>query len=337
MEESLEDISFGLYEPHFEFDTAEDYKVELKATRDRQRELIRSGDATDSPGTWTINGSRTEGKKMERQYTKVMLRAFNGECDAAVAKVSWNNASKMEQRVEKAFGDINKLGAVMNMSISPTYLEARLDEIRLTREYQEKKYREREEQRELRQEMREQERVERELEKAKKEAEQEEERSREALEKARAEADRATGHQLEKLTEQIASLEHKVSEAHDKKERAVSRAQLTKSGFVYVLSNVGTFGEGIVKIGMTRRMEPMDRVKELSDASVPFQFDAHVMMFSDNAPDLEQSLHAHFEDRRVNVVNPRKEFYRDVKLEEVEEFVKARGVTAQFVEAGRGS
>ena len=128
LEESLEDISFGLYEPHFEFDTAEDYKVELKATRDRQRELIRSGDATDSPGTWTINGSRTEGKKMERQYTKVMLRAFNGECDAAVAKVSWNNASKMEQRVEKAFGDINKLGAVMNMSISPTYLEARLDE-----------------------------------------------------------------------------------------------------------------------------------------------------------------------------------------------------------------
>ena len=153
------------------------YKVELKATRDRQRELIRSGGATDSPGTWTINGSRTEGKKMERQYTKVMLRAFNGECDAAVAKVSWNNASKMEQRVEKALGDINKLGAVMNMSISPTYLEARLDEIRLTREYQEKKYREREEQRELRQEMREQERVERELEKAKKEAEQEEERS----------------------------------------------------------------------------------------------------------------------------------------------------------------
>ena len=331
LEESLEDISFGLYEPHFEFDTAEDYKVELKATRDRQRKIIRSGDATNSPGTWTINGSRTESKKMERQYTKVMLRAFNGECDAAVAKVSWNNASKMEQRVGKAFTDINKLGAVMNMSISQSYLQERLNEVRLTHEHQEKKYREREEQRELRQQMREQEKAERELEKAKEEAEREEERNQEALEKARDEADRATGQQLEKLTKQIASLERKVIAAHDRKEKAAARAQLTRSGFVYVLSNIGTFGEGIVKIGMTRRMEPMDRVKELSDASVPFQFDIHVMMFSDNAPDLERSLHAHFEDRRVNLVNPRKEFYRDVGLDEVEEFVRARGVTAQFV------
>ena len=331
LEENLEDISFGLYEPHFEFDTAEDYKVELKATRDRHRKLVRSGGATKSPGTWTINGSRTEGKKMERQYTKVMLRAFNGECAAAASKVSWNNASKMEQRVEKAFADINKLGAVMNMSISAAYLKENLNEIRLTHEHQEKKYREREEQRDLRQQMREQEKAERELEKAKEEAEREEERNQEALEKARDEADRATGQQLEKLTEQIAALERKVSEAHDRKEKVVARAQLTKSGFVYVLSNVGTFGEGIVKIGMTRRMEPMDRVKELSDASVPFQFDTHVMMFSNNAPDLEQALHAHFEDRRVNLVNPRKEFYRDVGLDEVEEFIRARGVTAQFV------
>ena len=122
---------------------------------------------------------------MERQYTKVMLRAFNGECAAAVSKVSWNNASKMEQRVEKAFADINKLGAVMNMSISVAYLKENLNEIRLTHEHQEKEYREREEQRELRQQMREQEKAERELEKAKEEAEREEERNQEALEKAR--------------------------------------------------------------------------------------------------------------------------------------------------------
>lgn len=331
LEENLEDISFGLYEPHFDFDTAEDYKVELKASRDRQRKLIRSDKATNSPGTWTINGSRTEGKKMEKQYTKVMLRAFNGECDAALEKVSWNNVAKIEQRVEKAFADINKLGAVMNMSISPAYLKERLNEIRLTHEYQEKKYREREEQRELRQQMREQEKAERELERAKEKAEAEEERNQKALEKAREEADRATGQQLEKLTEKIASLERRVSEAHDRKARVVARAQLTKSGFVYVLSNVGTFGKGIVKIGMTRRMEPMDRVKELSDASVPFPFDTHAIMFSDNAPDLEKSLHDHFKNRRVNLVNPRKEFYRNVELTEVEEFIRARGVTAQFV------
>jgi len=331
LEENLEDISFGLYKPHFEFDTAEDYKRELKATRDRQRELVRSGLAASSPTKWTVGNSRTEGKKIERQYTKLLLRAFNGECDAAVANVSWNNATKMEQRVENAFEAISKLGDVMNMSINPTYLQKKLNEVSLTHEYREKRHQEREEQRELARQMREEEKAERELERARADAEREELRNQEALEKAREEAAKATGHQLEKLTEQIASLERRVSESHDKKEKAVARAQLTKSWFVYVISNVGAFDEGVVKIGMTRRMEPMDRVKELGDASVPFPFDLHVMMFSNNAPDLEQSLHAHFEGRRVNLVNRRKEFYRDVDLDEVEEFIKARGVTAQFV------
>ena len=331
LEENLEDISFGLYEPHFEFDTVEDYKLELKATRDRQRELIRSGLAASCSTEWSVGNSRVEGKKMEKQYTKLLLRAFNGECDAAVANVSWNNAPKMEQRMKKAFEAINKLGGIMNMSISSAYLQEKLNDVRLTHEHREKKYREREEQRELRQQMREEEKAERDIEQARAEAEREELRNQEALEKAHEKAAKATGQQLEKLTEQIASLERKVGEAHDRKEKAVARAQLTKSGFVYVVSNVGSFGERVVKIGMTRRMEPMDRVKELGDASVPFPFDLHVMMFSNNAPDLEQSLHAHFEDRRLNLVNRRKEFYRDVDLDEVENFIKARGVTAQFV------
>ena len=331
LEDNLEDISFGLYTPHFQFDTPEEYKDALKKSRDIQRNHIRAGTAVNVANEWTVAGSRAEGKKMERQYTKVMLRAFNGDSDAAVARVSWNNASKMEQRVEKSFADINKLGATMMMSISPAYRDEKLKEVRLTRDHQEKKHQEREEQRELRQEMREQEKAEREFEKAKEKAEQEEQRHREALEKARAEANAATGKQLEKLTEQIASLEGKVIEAQGRKEKAVARAQLTKSGFVYVISNVGSLGEGVVKIGMTRRMEPMDRVRELSDASVPFQFDTHVMMFSDNAPDLEHALHTHFKDRQVNLVNSRKEFYRDVELDEVETFIRTRGVTAQFL------
>ena len=330
LEEHLDDVSFGLYEPHFTFDTAEDYKTELKDCRDRQRTLIRNKSATRSPGNWTVNESRTEGKKMERQYTKVMLRAFNGECDAAVAKVTWNNATKMVQRIEKAYADINKLGAVMKMSISPEYLKEKLNEVRLTHEYQDKKHQEREEQREQRAQIREQERTERELAKAEAEADREERIHRRALEKARSEADAATGEQLKKLTAQIAALELKVGEAHTRKERAIARAQLTRSGFVYVLSNRGSFGEGVVKIGMTRRMEPLDRVKELGDASVPFPFDVHVMMFSENAPELERALHDHFEDRRVNLVNRRKEYFRNVSLDEVEDIIRAKGVTAQF-------
>ena len=331
LEENLEDISFGLYSPHYTFDTSEEYKAELKVVRDRQKQLIRTNGATAAPGGWTIDGSRAEGKKMERQYTKVMLRAFNGECDAAVAKVSWNNVSKIEERVKKAHADINKLGAAVQISITSAYLEEKLNEISLTHEYEQKKYLEREEAREQRQQMREQEKAERELEKAKAEAEREEARNQKALEEAQAAADKATGAQLEKLTAQIASLESKLNEAHERKERAVSRAQLTKSGFVYVISNEGSFGSAVVKIGMTRRMEPMDRVKELGDASVPFPFDLHAMMFSEDAPALEQALHDHFAERRVNLINPRKEFYQNVELAEVEEFVKKKGVTAQFV------
>ncbi len=151
------------------------------------------------------------------------------------------------------------------------------------------------------------------------------------LQKARQEALEATGAQLEKLNAQVSSFEAKLDEARKKKERAIARAQLTKSGFVYVVSNIGAFGDNVFKIGMTRRMEPMDRINELGDASVPFPYDLHVMFFSDNAPALESSLHQLFEDRRVNLVNRRREFYQNVGLEEVETFVKERGLSAQII------
>jgi hypothetical protein len=142
---------------------------------------------------------------------------------------------------------------------------------------------------------------------------------------------RATGNQLEKLTEQIHSLESKVDQAHQQKERAVARAQLTKSGFVYVISNVGSFGESILKVGMTRRMEPMERIAELGDASVPFPFDLHAMLYSDDAPGLESSIHELLAERKVNLVNRRKEFFRDVNIEEIEAFVRQKGLSAQFI------
>ncbi|MBZ5721306.1 MAG: GIY-YIG nuclease family protein [Acidobacteriia bacterium] len=113
----------------------------------------------------------------------------------------------------------------------------------------------------------------------------------------------------------------------------MARAELTKSGFVYVISNIGSFGEQVFKIGMTRRLDPMDRIYELSDASVPFPFDLHAMLYSDNAPELEAALHQLVNERAVNLVNPRKEFYRDVELDEIESFVRSRGLSAQFIKA----
>jgi uncharacterized protein YhaN len=331
LEENLEDISFGLYKPHFTFQTSEEYKTKLEAIRDQERLFLREGRAAVCAVKWQVGGSAKEGQRMAKQTTKVLLRAFNGECDAAVANVSWNNITKMEQRVRKACSAINDLGTVMQISITDEYLNLKLSELRLTHEYEDKRNQEKEEQRKIREQIREEEKAQREIEKAQEEAEKEEDRYQKALEQARAEAALATGSKLDKLSEHIQSLEAKLEEAHQRKERAVARAQLTKSGFVYVISNIGSFGESVVKVGMTRRMEPMERIAELGDASVPFPFDLHAMLYSDNAPELEAALHQFLGERRVNLVNPRKEFYHRVDMVEVEEFVRKRGLSAQFI------
>ncbi|HEY1938915.1 MAG TPA: DUF4041 domain-containing protein [Candidatus Angelobacter sp.] len=331
LEENLEDISFGLYKPHFSFKTSEEYKTALENLRNRERQLIRDGRAAVCPTHWTVGDSAKEGQKMIKQYTKLMLRAFNGECDAALANVSWNNIERMLERMRKSFEAVNQLGGVMNMSVTSDFLNLKQDELRLTYEYEEKRHQEKEEQRRISEQIREEEKAQQEIEKARLQAEREEQDYEKALNKAREEALQATGARLEKLTEQINSFEAKLDQARQNKQRAIARAQLTKSGFVYVISNIGSFGERVFKIGMTRRMEPMDRIDELSNASVPFPFDLHAMLYSDNAPELETALHKLVQDRKVNLVNPRKEFYREVKLEEIEAFVKDRGLSAQFI------
>jgi len=188
-------------------------------------------------------------------------------------------------------------------------------------EYEEKLYQEKEEQRQIREQIREEEKVRIEIEKATEEADEEEKRYQKALLGAKSEIESAHGAELEKLNEQIRALEDKLKAAQEMKERALSRAQQTKSGHVYIISNIGSLGEDVYKIGMTRRLEPEERVRELGDASVPFGFDVHGMIYSENAPDLEAKLHAGLNDRRINLVNSRKEFF-SVSLSKIEEIIK---------------
>jgi len=195
----------------------------------------------------------------------------------------------------------------------------KINELRLTYELQEKIKQEKDEQKKIQDEMREEEKARRELERAKSEAEREEQRSQRALEKAREDILKAKGERFEELTKRISLLEADLIKAQEQKERAISQAQITKSGHVYIISNIGSFGENMYKIGMTRRLEPMDRVKELGDASVPFEFDVHAMVYSENAPELERRLQTEFAGRRVNLVNPRKEYFY-VSLDEIEEW-----------------
>jgi hypothetical protein len=329
LEENLEDISFGLYKPHYKFDTPEGYKRELDRVNEQQKRLIRDQQAATFSTAWTINGSTKEGAKMQKQYVKLMLRAFNGECDAAVAKVSWNNATKMEERIQKAFDAINQLGGVMNVTVSARYRDLKLSELRIEHELEEKKREIAEEQRRIREQMREEERAQREAERAESEAEAEEKSFQKAYEKAIVDLSKSKGEEHRRLNDKLVELEAKLAEARSKHERAKSLAQLTKVGYVYVLSNVGSFGDGVFKIGMTRRLDPMDRVKELGDASVPFAFDVHAMVYTEDAPALECAFHQEFANRSVNLVNMRTEFFH-VTLEELERFATARGLTISF-------
>jgi seryl-tRNA synthetase len=168
--------------------------------------------------------------------------------------------------------------------------------------------------------MREEEKAQQELEKAQNDAEDEEKRYKKALDQAKKELEKAKAEDIEKLNNKITILQKQLEEANAKKERAISRAQMTKSGHIYVISNIGSFGENIYKIGMTRRLEPTDRVYELGDASVPFNFDIHAMIFSENAPELERKIQKEFDELRLNLVNSRREFF-NVNLDEIKNVV----------------
>ena len=329
LEENLEDMSFGLYKPHYTFETSEQFKAEFDRIYEQKKAMIRAGSAAVCATEWTVNNSKREGAKMTKQNTKVMLRAFNGEVDAAVAKVTWNNVTKMEERIRKAYDAINETGTANQISIKPGYLDLALAELRLTHEYEDKKRQEKEEQRQIREQMRDEERARREFEKAQAEAAAEETRYEKALEKARADVEKAKGAEIDKINAKVADLEAKLKEAHEKMQRAKSMAELTKSGNVYIISNIGSFGEGMLKIGMTRRLDPQERVDELSDASVPFDFDVHAMIYSEDAPGLENAFHRHFADRRVNLVNLRREFF-NVSLAEVKAFATTKGLDLQL-------
>jgi hypothetical protein len=258
---------------------------------------------------------------MSRRNINLALRAFNGECDKLIAKVKWNNVKRFEKRIQKSFNAINKLNKTNDVHITKEYLELKIDELHLAYELEQKKYEEKEERRAIRAEQREEERAQREFEKAEREAEQEEKRYQKALEKAQKDLGLVSGDKLEMLNNQIAELQKSLQLAQEAKERAISRAQETKSVYVYIVSNIGSFGENIYKIGMTRRLEPMDRVKEVGDASVPFRFDLHALIYSEKAPELESLLQKQFDDRRINKVNNRKEYF-SVSLDEIEQVIK---------------
>ena len=322
-DERLAFAELGVYEPHFDFNDSEVFKQRIKEIRESQKAMISSKGACICPTNWTVDGSQSKGQTMVNRQMRLTMRAFNNECEAAIANTRWNNVVAMENRVLKAAKSINASNSSMNLVINDAYLALKIEELHLTHEYREQLKREREERAELARAEREEKKLLVEAERA----EREEQRYQSLLAKARKEAEADSGN--EELRRKIVELEASLAEAHAASSRARAMAEMTKSGYVYIISNVGSFGEDVVKIGLTRRLDPDDRVRELGDASVPFAFDTHAMIYSDEAPALEAALHREFSERRVNMSNMRKEFFR-VGLDEVEDAVGRLAPDASF-------
>ncbi|HFV9208666.1 TPA: DUF4041 domain-containing protein [Enterobacter roggenkampii] len=261
---------------------------------------------------------------------KFVLDAFNGKVDSTLSKIKHNNYGKLSQEIKDAFQLVNYNGsAFRSAKITDIFLQARLNELKWGVAVNEIMLEEKEEQRRIKEQLREEEKARREYERAIKEAKKEEKTIQQAIDKATKELMLAGEEQRLALEQKLAELQIKFEEAEAKNQRAISMAQQTRSGHVYVISNIGSFGENVYKIGMTRRLEPLDRVRELSDASVPFAFDVHAMIYSDDAPSLENHLHKVFNGKQVNKVNSRKEFF-NVGIKDIKSTVANMNIDAHW-------
>lgn len=316
-EDKLENIEIGLNDVSFLFDDSEYYKFKITENRYLQKQLVNSKQAITCSTEWRVDNSISKGRKFINDTIKLTLRAFNSECDIIMNNVNWKNYTQSKEKIIRSYNFFNQYNQSKNIKIEKKYLDLKFEELRFVYEEQEMKQQERDKQRALIEKIRDEERLKKDI----IAAEKEEEKYRQLLDKAKEEALKATGNKLEELNEKINQLSVSLKEAEEKNKRALSMAQQTKSGYVYIISNIGSFGENVFKIGMTRRLDPYDRVKELGDASVPFEFDVHAMIPCDDAPALEGKLHNKFEKYKVNLINNRREFFK-IPIDIVEKELK---------------
>lgn len=313
---------YGFYSPIYDFANSEIYKDRLNYIRTEQKNMVLNKTAATCSINWTLNGSKSQGKAMTNQNIKQILRCFNDECDMLINRVKFNNISAYIDKIHKSYDALNKMNIKNAISISQEYLELKIQELQLAYEYAQKKQQEKEEQRRIREQMREEARLQKEIEEARKDIEKEQNHYNNVLIKLYKQIESCDEIEKTILLEKKEEIEKHLTEL-DKAIKDIDYREANKrAGYVYVISNIGSFGENIYKIGMTRRLDPMERVDELGDASVPFKFDVHAMIFSDDAPALETALHHAFENKKVNMINGRREFF-NVSIEEIEKVVKA--------------
>lgn len=317
----IEMSDFGLYIPQYNLMSSEAYKERLKEIRARQKQLIKDKKALSFYDGWKLDGSVAKGRAMNNDNMKMYLRAYNNECDVLISKVKFNNVSKIEEKIRKCGKDLNKLNNRSKLSILAIYESLKIEELHLVHEYAVIKQEEKEANRQAREEEREHQKMLKEIEAARNKIQKEQTHYQTAKDKLLEQLKLADENIKAELEIKLLEINNTLEEIDKNLSDVDYREANNRAGYVYVISNIGSFGENIYKIGMTRRLEPQDRVDELGDASVPFRFDVHAMIFSDDAPKLENTLHTAFSDKKVNMVNGRKEFF-NVSLDDIESVIK---------------
>jgi hypothetical protein len=290
----------GIYRYRHPLTDAVAYRENLEAVEQAIKQMtLKSGNAVLSATEWTVNGSAAEGRAMVREISKLMLRAFNAEADNLVRGLKPYKLDRAVERLRKVTEIIARLGKTMHIQISSEYLELRVRELEFTADFLQKQAEEREEERKEREKEREERKVQQEL-----------ERERSRLAKERQHHENVLSALQEKGDhEGVARIQTELERIDDNLKDVDYRAANTRAGYVYVISNIGSFGDKVIKVGLTRRLDPYERIRELSDASVPFNFDVHAVLFSKDAVGIEAAMHDRLASARVNIVNQRREFF----------------------------
>lgn len=317
----------GIYRYNHPLEDAASYREQLKTLESEMDDYVKKGKTVLAADMFTFDGSLARGRKLVSDLSKLMLRAYNSEADNCVRSLKSGNFVTAKKRLEASVQAIEKLGSIIEMRINPDFHALRIRELELVADYQMKLQEEKERAREQRELLREQRKVESEL-----------ANERERLDKERQHYISAIG-ALEDSDD--ASALSELKSRLDEIEKAIEdndyRAANVRAGYVYVISNVGAFGHNIVKIGLTRRLEPRDRIQELSSASVPFPFDIHALFFSEDAVTLENELNKHFASKRVNWVNERREFFFVDPVDVREVLIEKVGGLLEFTELPNAS
>lgn len=312
---------FGFYKPIYDFANSEQYKDRLDYIRDRQKKMILEKNAAICDVNWSIDGSISKGIVMTNQNIKQVIRCFNDECDILISKVKFNNIEAFKDKIYKSAEQLNRINTGNKVELSNDFVNLKIEELQLAYEYAEKKQAEKEEEKRIREQLREEAKLQKEIEEARKDIEKEQTHYSNALSQINKQIENCNEVEKGVLLEKKQEIESHLSKLDVFIKDIDYREANKKAGYVYVISNIGSFGENVYKIGMTRRLDPHERINELGDASVPFTFDIHALMFCDDAPKLEAALHKAFEYNKINMINSRREFFK-VPLENIEEVVK---------------